>query len=575
MAGRGRKIVVEFLGEDRTLSATARKVEGTTGKLGGRLAKVGMVAGGVLATGLAAAGAAAVQMGKNAAEDEAAQRRLAVALQNTAGATRSQVADVEKWISAQGKALGVTDDKLRPAFQRLVQATGDVGEAQRLAGIAMDASAGSGKSLETVSTAIAKAQNGNMGALSRLGVQIKDTDGKTLSFNEAMKEMSKTFGGQAAAQADSFQGKMDRLRLMFDETKEAIGAKLIPVAEKFAGWILDEGLPAATALGKYLQGKFGPVIDRVRGFLANLSKDSGQTSSKFGKFLATVRSAMKSVGSIISSVVSIVRSLWKAWGDDLTKFAGSAFSGVLKIVSGGLRAVAGVFKVIASVMKGDWKGAWDGIKQIVSGAWSVIKGLVQVGWAAIRGVFGVGASAVKAIFKGAWDGLKSIVSSGISGVVNLVKAVPGKITAIGGAMKNAGKALMQKMLDGISTAAGFVGNFASGVWNKIKGLLNKGIDKINAALDFSVNIPLVGKVRINAPNIPHLYRGGVVPGSKAGTLAVLGDRGHDEAVIPLSGPHAPNLGGGDIRLTVYLDSEVVHRSLVKRKRTLGRDLGLA
>jgi hypothetical protein len=55
-----------------------------------------------------------------------------------------------------------------------------------------------------------------------------------------------------------------------------------------------------------------------------------------------------------------------------------------------------------------------------------------------------------------------------------------------------------------------------------------------------------------------------------------GDRGHAEAVIPLSGPHAPNLGGGgDINLTVYLDSEVVHRSLVRRKRAIGRELGLA
>lgn len=577
MAGNARRIVVEFIGEDRNLSATARKVEGTTGKLGGRLGKVGAIAGGVMAAGLLAGGAALVKAGKAAIDDQAAATKLATALKNTTGATDKQVASVEKWISAQGKALGVTDDELRPALNTLVTATGDVGKAQSLAALAMDVSAGKGKSLESVSTALAKAQNGNVGALGRLGVATKDAAGNTLSFEQIQKNLAKTFKGQAAAGANTLAGRIDRLKLQFNETVEAIGYKLLPVAEKFVGWVVDDAIPAVSKLAKFLQAKFGPVIDRVRGFLAKLGKDGQSSSSKFGKMAASIRSAMKSISSIISSTVSIIKSLWKAFGEDLTKYATTSFKNIVTVVSGALKVVAGIFKVVASLLKGDWKGLWDGLKMIASGAMQIIRGLVSQGMNSIRTALSAAATAMKAIFAGAWNGIKSIVSSGVNAVINSVKAIPGKILALGGAMKNAGKALMQSLLDGIAKAAGFVSNFASGVWNAIRRLINSGISKLNSALEFTIKLPLgLGSFRINPPNIPALYQGGIVPGSKYGTPIIAGDGGHPEAIVPLSGPHAPNFGGGgDVHITLTLDSEVVHRALVRRKRNIGRELGLA
>lgn len=221
-------------------------------------AKVGAIFGGATYA-VGKLGGALVNMGKNAIEDAASQRKLAVALENSVGATRNQIGAVEDWISAQGVALGVTDDELRPAFQRLVQATGDIGKAQKLAAIAMDASAGSGKSLKVVTEAIAKAQNGNLGSLSRLGIAIKNADGSTKTFDQTMKEMSKTFSGQASAAANTAQGKFDRLKLVMDETKESIGAKLIPVALKFADFMLTKVIPASE--------KVGTTLGRVSGFV--------------------------------------------------------------------------------------------------------------------------------------------------------------------------------------------------------------------------------------------------------------------------------------------------------------------
>ena len=261
-----RSTTFAFIGQDK-FSKVADGVQRKASGMGTKLGKVGVVAGKAMAVGFAAAGAAAVgagialgHMAKAAMEDEAAQKRLALGLRNTTGATDAAVAGVEKWITAQGEALGVADDQLRPALSRLARSTESVAEAQRLASLAMDASAGTGKSLEAVSAALAKAHDGNVGALARLGIKTKDASGKTLKFDEIVKNMSKTFKGQAAAGANTLEGRMGRLRLMFDETKESVGAKLLPVVEKLTGWVLNKGIPAFKS---FMDGTLKPLAQKI------------------------------------------------------------------------------------------------------------------------------------------------------------------------------------------------------------------------------------------------------------------------------------------------------------------------
>ena len=108
--------------------------------------------------------------------------------------------------------------------------------------------------------ALAKAHDGNVGALARLGIKTKDASGKTLKFDEIVKNMSKTFKGQAAAGANTLEGRMGRLRLMFDETKESIGAKLLPVVEKLTGWVLNKGIPA---FKNFMDGTLKPLAQKI------------------------------------------------------------------------------------------------------------------------------------------------------------------------------------------------------------------------------------------------------------------------------------------------------------------------
>lgn len=227
-----REIVVQFLGRDVSAGRTADQVSRRFGTLGTRMQRIGRVAGPALVTGLGLAGVAMVKMATRAAEDQAAAAKLANTIHNVTGASKGSIAATERWITAQGKAYGVADDDLRPALGRLVTATGSVSKAQKLAALSMDVSAGTGKSLEQVSTALARAQNGNVGALGRLGIATKDASGKTLSFDQIVKNLAKTHEGAAARAAETARGRQQRLAVAYGELQEKIGAGLLPVMEK-------------------------------------------------------------------------------------------------------------------------------------------------------------------------------------------------------------------------------------------------------------------------------------------------------------------------------------------------------
>ena len=178
--------------------------------------------------GLTAALGSAV---KGAIEDAAAQDKLAEQIRRTTGATDAQITANEDWISVQGKLLGVTDDELRPALGGLVRATGSITEAQKLASAAMDISSAKGLSLETTTKALERAYGGNMTALAKLSPELRDMIKGGATLDEVMQAMSKTFGGAASEAAETTAGKFARMKLALDETKESIGASLMPAVE--------------------------------------------------------------------------------------------------------------------------------------------------------------------------------------------------------------------------------------------------------------------------------------------------------------------------------------------------------
>lgn len=251
------------------------------------------------AAAFAVAAAAAVAYGtklaidgvKAAIEDEQAQLRLAAALKTATGATEGQIQATEDYILKTSLATGVSDEKLRPAMQRLAVSTKDVDEAQRLLNLSLDIAKGRGLDLETVANALGRAQDGNTTALGRLGLGLSKTELATLSFTEVQQKLSDLYGGSAAANAETFQGKIDRLKVGFDEAKEALGVALLPQVERFIGFLNETGIPTLNA---FIAGLTGD-----KGLSASLAQ-SQKGAESFGKAIA-------SVAGIISGFITFVR----------------------------------------------------------------------------------------------------------------------------------------------------------------------------------------------------------------------------------------------------------------------------
>ena len=252
----------------KSLSTADNDVKTSANKMGDFSKKVGAA---FAAAGIAAAayaGKLLVDGVKAAIEDQAAQEKLATTLENVTGATNTQIKAVEDYITKTSLANGVTDDKLRPSLDRLVRSTKDVTEAQKLQSLALDISAGTGKDLQAVSEALAKAHDGNLGALKKLGVGIDESIIKSKDFDAATAALASTFEGQASKQAETFQGKMDRLGIAFNEAKETVGSYVLDALTPLVSGFVDKGIPAiqsfADNLGKTLGPAFGEIFKTIR-----------------------------------------------------------------------------------------------------------------------------------------------------------------------------------------------------------------------------------------------------------------------------------------------------------------------
>lgn len=279
MANKASTVTIKIL-------ADAKKAIADMGRLGSEADRSDSRFGKLTSTTKLMAGAALAFVGTKvadflrdaamaAAEDEKSQRLLALAMENSAGATVEQVEATEGWIDAMARSTGVADDQLRPALAELVRATGDTELAQDQLQVAMDISAAKGLDLQAVTVAMSKAQLGNVGALGRLGIATRDTEGKMLTFEEVLDNASRTMGGAAFEAAQTLEGQMKRLQVAWEEQKETLGQTLIPVLSTAASTLsffvsgftgeTEHAIDAMnTRLGELVKQGIDPMQDRLR-----------------------------------------------------------------------------------------------------------------------------------------------------------------------------------------------------------------------------------------------------------------------------------------------------------------------
>ena len=360
------KVKITFDADFDELKRGVKGAETEVQSFGDKMGKFGKAAGlafaAASAAALAYAGVLLKQGVESAIEDEKAQAKLATTLQNVTGATDAQIAAVENQILQTSLLTGLTDNQLRPSFERLVRATKDSDSALKLQSVAIDVAAGSGKSLEAVTNAMAKAAEGQTASLAKLGIGLTSAELKTMSMDQITKQLATTFGGQAAVQADTFAGKMARLRVAFDEGKETIGSFVLDAITPMIDIVVNTVIPAVTGFIDSIGGKEG-LTSAFSTFIENAQK-----------IFIPIFEGIKFAFDQIKNAVIANKDEFMALFEFLQKFVAPLLGGVLKLAIEGIGIALGVvINVIGKSISGFQK-----IANVVNSIVDAVKSLIQL-----------------------------------------------------------------------------------------------------------------------------------------------------------------------------------------------------
>lgn len=327
----GKTLTIVLAADISRLSKGLRSAQGDLGNFNNSTdtssRSLGLLGGAMIAAGAAAA-AMAIKFGidgvKAFAADEASADKLAKTLDNLGLA--HDTSKIEEYISSLEMSAGVADDVLRPAYDRLVRALGDTGQASASLQLALDISAGTGKNLETVTNALGKAYEGNFGALGKLGTGIDKATLKTGDLQEITKQLSQTFTGQATTAADTTQGSLDKLGIAAGNLQESFGRGLVKAFGDASGGMSGfanqinamqpqvEGLGLIT--GRVAQGSLGFFGTVLKGMT-----DQGGVLWAFGKLVGVDTAAVDNLSAALTRVPFAQSVYWlQHYGEGLGVF---------------------------------------------------------------------------------------------------------------------------------------------------------------------------------------------------------------------------------------------------------------
>lgn len=394
MATGTRALTLKLLADvdnfNKNLKSADTEVKSFGDKVGDFGKKAGLAFAAAGAAAVAYAGKLAIDGVKSAIEDAAAQEKLALTLKNVTGATNAQIAATEDYITKTSMAFGVTDDELRPSLERLARATGDVEKAQKLQTVAIDVAAGSGKSLEAVTNAMAKAAEGNTTALGKLGVGLSAAQLKTMTMDEVTAKLASTFANQASTQADTFQGKLTRLQIAFDEGKETVGAFILDAITPFVTVVVNKVIPAIADFTSNLGDRLQPVLRFIQPIINGLK-------SAFD----SVRGSLQRNNEELQPFFNLLQNIGEFARDVLAPILGKTLGGAFRLLGGILSEIIDQFANLVT---------------LITNIYNRIKGIID----AIKGA----GSAVGNFFSGASSSGGASFSNAASSVASPMAALP-------------------------------------------------------------------------------------------------------------------------------------------------------
>lgn len=442
---------------------------------------------------------------KAAIDERAEMAQLANTMRNTVGATDAGVQAMEDWVTATQNATGVSDGELRPALAKMMLAGQSAAEAQDTVSTAMDIAAARGLSLEAVTKALARGAQGSTTGLGRLGLATKDAAGEALSFEEIMASANDTYGGAAQAAAETTAGKMQILKVRFDDMMEDVGNAFIPIMEKAVGWISKAATWFSNLSPKVQQ--IGIVVALAVAALGPLVYIFGALATAIGFILSPVGLVILAIVAVVAAVVlayrrfegfrnvvqSVVEWLVQVAWPAIQRFAaviveafGEAVAWVQNYWPQISEAIGHVWNVIRTIIMTGvdfvmmlWRAWGDDLLNIVSRVWNMISGMIAAALQIIRGVIQLVVSLINGDWGAAWEAVKGIVAGVWNYIYALIAGVLGVLSSL--------------IAGTLQTIAGIF----SGIWNGIyavvaaviTGVYNFVRDKVGGIVGWVTGIP--------------------------------------------------------------------------------------
>lgn len=421
---------------------------------------------------------------------------------------------------------------------------------------ATDVATAMGVSTEMALESIAGAAKGNFTMMDNLGVAMNET---TLNAYALEKGIGKTVGEMTN------QEKVGLAMQLFMER-----------TAKFAGNYAKENDTLAGSF-QTLKSAWGNVMAGVEGSEEQLKAALGNMVSVLGEQLPVIFNNLKdSVANLWGSFIEANPAIATAL--EILKQVATVISillipAMIKYIA--MQTLAGVNALIAGAqMLAGWLMALGPIGLILA-AVGAVAALIIMNW-----------SKVKEWLGSFWNWLKDIFKKGL----DWIKANWDKILMILGGPIGLAVALIIKNFDKIKAAVQSVWNWIKGAFSTIAGIgtsiikgavnallgfaertINGFINLINGAIGAINKIPGVNIGKINTVSVPRLAEGGIIPATAGGRLAVIGEGGEDEAVIPLSKLAQMDFGGSSNSETRI---EINMSGVMARSRTDLRDIAV-
>jgi hypothetical protein len=468
MAGKTAILSLRILADAKEAQKALDDTAGSADKFQAGVSKAAVPAAAALGV-LAAAGISAA---KAAAEDQASADQLAVALRNSTGATKSQIAATEEWISKTSKSAAVADDELRPALATLARATGDTAESQKAMGVALDVSAATGKDVESVSAALAKAYAGQTTSLGKLVPGMDKAILASGDMDAIMAELARTTGGAAAAAANSAAGKWKGFQIQMGEAQEAIGGALLP------------------------------LMTRLGGSLAGVAEWVGRNTTLFlvlGGAIAAIASAILVVNVALkayAAVQAIITAATKAWAAVQWVLNAAMAANPLGLVVIAIIAIIAAIALLWTKNEAFREaviGAWDAIRNAAAVAWDWIVNAVKAAWNFIVSI----GRAYVAVYVAIWNGIKAAAAAVWNWIVAAASTMWNAVVALARTYIN----IYVSIFQGIKAAVGAVWDWLQRTAGDALAAILRPVNAIRDAFDNVVSaikrvIEWLGRIKI-------------------------------------------------------------------------------